>query len=88
MEYRIRKRYKKKRRHFIRRVVISIVAVAVLILVGRKFTPNTAIDLENLYSPYSILTDLDSGNALAEHNAQDRIYPASLTKIMTAILAI
>lgn len=113
MEYRIRKHYKKKRRHFIWRGVLSIVVVAVLILGGRKFysladqrasirnvkdsgtkdnlnasTPNTTIDLENLYSPYSILTDLDSGNILAEHNAKDRIYPASLTKIMTAILAI
>lgn len=46
------------------------------------------IDLTHLYSPYAILVDLDSGSVLEEHNAQERIYPASLTKIMTAILAI
>ena len=46
------------------------------------------IDLENLYSPYAILVDLDSGTVLKEKNSTDRIYPASLTKIMTAILAI
>lgn len=49
---------------------------------------NRVINLEHLYSPYAILVDLDSGNTLAEHDAQTRIYPASLTKIMTAILAI
>lgn len=35
-----------------------------------------------------ILVDLESGEVLLERNARDRIYPASLTKIMTAILAI
>lgn len=47
-----------------------------------------AVDLKHLYSPYAILIDLDSGFSLAERNAQDRIYPASLTKIMTAVLSI
>lgn len=46
------------------------------------------IDLQNLYSPYAILVDLDSGVSLAEHDAQAKIYPASLTKIMTAVLAV
>lgn len=49
---------------------------------------NIKVDLQHLYSPYAILIDLDSGNCLAEHNAQTRIYPASLTKIMTAVLAV
>lgn len=46
------------------------------------------VDLTGLYSPYAVLADLDSGDVLAEHNGQDRIYPASLTKIMTALIAI
>ena len=49
---------------------------------------NIKVDLEHLYSPYAILVDLKSGNVLAEHDAQAKIYPASLTKIMTAVLAI
>ena len=49
---------------------------------------NIKVDLEHLYSPYAILVDLESGNVLAEHDAQAKIYPASLTKIMTAVLAI
>lgn len=46
------------------------------------------VDLEHLFSPYAILVDVDSGSCLAANNAQDRIYPASLTKIMTAVLAV
>lgn len=49
---------------------------------------NSEVDLTRLYSPYAILVDLDSGNSLAECDAQVRIYPASLTKIMTAVLAV
>lgn len=48
----------------------------------------TKDDLGYLHSPYMILVDLESGEVLLERNARDRIYPASLTKIMTAILAI
>lgn len=50
--------------------------------------PAVEVDLKNLYSPYAILIDLASGDCLAEHDAGSRIYPASLTKIMTAVLAI
>ena len=50
--------------------------------------PEINVDLEHLYSPYAILVELDSGKVLAEHNSGDKIYPASLTKIMTAVLAI
>lgn len=46
------------------------------------------IDLENLYSPYAFLVDTSSGTVINEYNSKDKIYPASLTKIMTAILAI
>ena len=50
--------------------------------------PEINVDLEHLYSPYAILVELDSGKVLAEHNDEDKIYPASLTKIMTTLLAI
>lgn len=49
---------------------------------------NIPIDLEHLYSPYAILVDLESGGVLAQKDAQTKIYPASLTKIMTAVLAV
>lgn len=48
----------------------------------------TGINLERLYSHYAVLMVPDSGEILAERNADEKIYPASMTKIMTAILAI
>ena len=39
--------------------------------------PEINVDLAHLYSPYAILVELDSGKVLAEHNSEDKIYPAS-----------
>lgn len=41
-----------------------------------------------MYSPQAILVELESGRVLAEQDTQAKIYPASLTKIMTAIVAL
>lgn len=46
------------------------------------------IDMERLRSRNSILASLDSGEILAGYRIDYKIYPASLTKIMTAIIAI
>lgn len=49
------------------------------------------MNLNNLKSNNAILIKLQSNKkyeVIAERNAQERIYPASLTKIMTAILAV
>lgn len=45
------------------------------------------VELRQLYSPNAVLTDADSGEILAELKGKVRIYPASLTKIMTAYIA-
>lgn len=55
---------------------------------GSDEIPEGNINLNTLYSPYAVLVDLESGNVLAEQNSTERIYPASLTKIMTALIAI
>lgn len=49
---------------------------------------NPSINLNNLYSPYAILIDLEKHTILAEKDSSKQIYPASLTKMMTAIIAI
>ena len=41
-----------------------------------------------LNSPHAILLQADSGEVLAEKDADSTIYPASMTKMMTALLAI
>lgn len=42
----------------------------------------------NLYSKSSILIDSTTGQILYEHNAYEKLYPASTTKLMTAILTL
>lgn len=46
------------------------------------------INWENLHSPYGVLISYDKQTVLSESRSTERIYPASLTKIMTALLAI
>ncbi|CAI6049261.1 D-alanyl-D-alanine carboxypeptidase family protein [Cohnella sp. JJ-181] len=41
-----------------------------------------------LHSSHAILVRLDDGRVLMDKNIEERVYPASLTKIMTAIVAI
>lgn len=44
--------------------------------------------MDQLYSSCAILVDRNSGGTLAEKHAGKKIYPASLTKIMTALLVV
>lgn len=53
-----------------------------------KTPQEKSLDLTDIYSKHAILVNLDSGQVLAERGSQEKIYPASLTKIMTAVLAI
>ncbi len=43
---------------------------------------------DNLYSPHAILVDLDDETILMQKKSEDKIYPASLTKMMTVLVAI
>lgn len=56
----------------------------------QKNQKQEAIDIKTnkLYSPNAILSDLKGNQVLMEKNSNGKIYPASLTKIMTAILVI
>ena len=42
----------------------------------------------NIYSNYAIVVDANSGNILYSKGAFEKVYPASTTKILTAILTI
>ena len=46
------------------------------------------VDLSGLDSPYAILLDVETGTVLASKNGDERIYPASMVKIMTVLTAI
>jgi len=44
--------------------------------------------LDNLHSTHAVLVQLDKHRILMQKNSSQKIYPASLTKIMTAIVAL
>lgn len=49
---------------------------------------NKTLNTNSLYSSNAILISLDNNEILLDISSNEKIYPASLTKIMTAILAI
>jgi D-alanyl-D-alanine carboxypeptidase (penicillin-binding protein 5/6) len=55
-----------------------------------KITPNSSvsISLDKLNSPNAILIRLTDDTVLMKKSSEEKIYPASLTKMMTAIVAI
>ena len=76
-----RRRSAQKRRT--RRWLIFLLILLALLL----FWPRR-VSLEGLISPEAVLMDADSGEVLAEKNADASIYPASMTKVMTALLVL
>lgn len=48
----------------------------------------TVIDGSKTYSEYSIVVDMRSGQVLASERADERMYPASMTKVMTLLVAV
>lgn len=50
--------------------------------------PDINVDLSELHSANAILLDVKTGKVLAEKNSEEKIYPASLTKIMTVLAGI
>ena len=85
------KKHKKNHRRSIHILAVLIIIFLFLSLSGKLIAatlPDPYVDVSDLYSPCSILTDMDSGKTLAKNNSDMIIYPASLTKIMTALIAI
>ena len=54
----------------------------------RKYDESNQIATDDLYSSNAILISVDNNQVLLDKSSDEKIYPASLTKIMTAILAI
>lgn len=61
------------------------IIILLFIFFGTSFANNDNLDI---YSPSCILIDSNSGKILYEKNAYNKMYPASTTKIMTAILVL
>jgi len=63
--------------------IISIILIMLLNLNFIFAEPNL-----NIYSPAAILIDANTGKVLYEKNANQKMYPASTTKILTSIIAL
>ena len=77
-----RRRSAQKRRTRRRWLIFLLILLALLLFWPRR------ISLEGLISPEAVLMDADSGEVLAAKNADASIYPASMTKVMTALLVL
>lgn len=62
--------------------------IAITLLLMILFSDISGYAIDNLDCDASILVDAETGKLLFEQNAQKIKYPASLTKIMTAVVAI
>lgn len=68
--------------------MIKRILIYLLILLFFLVNFSTAYAAPSLLCESAVLIDADTGTILAQKNADKKMYPASLTKIMTAILAI
>lgn len=73
--------------------IIKNVFICMLLIFSLTFSLNfnvyaEEVDKPDISSPSVLLMDLSSGKVLFEKNMNDKRYPASLTKIMTAILTL
>jgi len=59
-----------------------------LILLGLLLRPGNVYAVNNMTCTSSLLVDGETGKILFEYNANEIKYPASLTKLMTAIVAL
>ena len=69
----------------------SIFLTLVVLISGSSFTAFAAVDdvkAQDITATAAILVDANTGNVLFEKNAQKVMYPASTTKIMTAMVAL
>lgn len=68
-------------------VIILCLTILIPCLQGVNATPNSSLD-NQLNCPAVVVMDRDSKRVLYEKNGDEKRYPASLTKVMTMLLAI
>ena len=73
-------------------VILAIIAIISILFCNYSYAETTqSINSEQnltLYSDAAILIDSATGKVLAEKNSNEKMYPASTTKILTAIIAL
>lgn len=75
-----------KKHIYIKTIAILLIFI-ILLLLNQSLFADT-FDASTLYSQSAVLLDAESGTVLEEKNAHEKVFPASTTKILTAILAL
>lgn len=70
------------------RLLVSILCFLAALSIGQPYSSVYANDEISIQSESAIVMDAKSGDVLYEKNANEQMYPASITKIATAIYAI
>lgn len=70
-------------------IMFIFIFLTFFITLNNVLATSTTVTFDTpLYCNNDIIMDLESGNILFEKNAYEKVYPASTTKILTALLAI
>lgn len=71
-----------------KRFIYFIFALIMLFACTAVYAVDSVDDLADISTPHIMLMDANTGGVIYEKNADERAYPASTTKILTAIVAI
>jgi len=69
-------------------VVVTTIAAGMMMHIANNETEEAGADINGLSAKQAILIDGNSGKVIFEKNADERAYPASTTKIMTAMITL
>lgn len=98
-----RKKYRKKKINKTKLIFCALleflVIMALVVMVGWEFGVKNVLeelsrpvvkelDLSGIDSQYAVLMRVNGGRVIGEINGEEKMYPASMTKIMTTIVAI
>ena len=99
-----RRRKKQNRGRMVFCIAVELIVVLILVLVvGWNYGMGTQLfdwleqmrkpvvkelDISGINSPYAVLMQVRGGRVIGEINGEEQMYPASMTKIMTTIVAI
>lgn len=92
--YKNKNRKRKRSSHYFLPIIILLLIIiclgGTLFLYhnGKNSIPDITVDLEQLDSPYAVLMDRETGTVLSSKRSTERMYPASLTKMMTVLTAL
>lgn len=82
------RRRQRRRRRMLAAVMLSVFLLSFTAYFVLGQDKGERESLSGLSSPNAILEEVETGKVLADKKADEKIYPASLTKIMTAVLAV